>query len=86
MNIENVLRRLHDSEINCSVSSLDGGWDAKLGDQVNGFLATASFRTLEESADFLDRKAKKHYPDSSYAIGNREYERRDGLQLNPYPC
>jgi len=39
MNIDNVLRRLHDSEINCSVSSLDGGWDVRLGDQVNGFVA-----------------------------------------------
>jgi hypothetical protein len=53
---------------------------------VNGFVAAGCFRHLEEAADFLDRKAKKHFPDSSYSLGKLEYERRDGLQLNPYAC
>lgn len=44
MNLARVMQRLYDSEINVSISSMwDGGWDVKLGDEMNGFVAEASF-------------------------------------------
>jgi hypothetical protein len=35
MDIEIVMKKLYDSEINCSISNFrDNGWDVKLGDRV----------------------------------------------------
>jgi hypothetical protein len=66
------------SEINCAISSFwDNGWDVKLGDEMNGFVAEGNFRTLDECADFLDRQARKYCPESSYALGRMEHDRRE---------
>lgn len=79
------MTRLYASEINCSVSCLwDGGWDVKLGDEMNGFVAEGNFKTLDEAATFLDLQARIHFPDSVYALGplehaKRELDRRDAL-------
>jgi hypothetical protein len=44
MNLQEVMQRLYDSEINCSVfSQWDGGWEVYLGDEMNGFVAKANF-------------------------------------------
>ena len=77
MDIEIVLNRLYESEINCSISTFwDNGWDVKLGDEMNGFRAEGNFRSLDEVAAFLDREARKHFPDSAYALGRAEFNRR----------
>ena len=77
MDIEIVIKRLYESEINCSISSFwDNGWDAKLGDQMNGFVAEGNFGTLDEAADFLDREARKHFAKSLYAVGRFRYQNR----------
>jgi hypothetical protein len=37
MDIEIVMRKLYESEINCALSCFwDNGWDVKLGDEMNG--------------------------------------------------
>ena len=57
--LETVLARLYRSEINVSISTFwDGGWDVKLGDDMNGFEAETTIfcpsgdishqRTLED--------------------------------------
>jgi hypothetical protein len=85
MDIEIVMNRLYKSEINSSIGSFwDNHWDVKLGDEMNGFVAEGNFRTLDECADFLDREARKHYPDSAYALGRLEHERRrEANRLQP---
>jgi hypothetical protein len=58
MDIETVMKRLYESEINCSIGSFwDNGWDVKLGDEMNGFVAEGNFHTLDEAADFLDSRS-----------------------------
>ncbi len=53
MDIETVMQKLYDSEINCSISCLwDGGWDIKLGDDMNGFMAEGNFPTLMSVRNF----------------------------------
>jgi hypothetical protein len=78
MDIEMVLKKLYESGINCSISGFwDGGWDVKLGDELNGFKAKANFRTLDECADFLDVQARIHCPEAAYSLGAVEhYQRR----------
>ena len=71
------MKRLYESEINCSIASFwDNGWDLRLGDEMNGFVAFAECKSLDEAADFLDLEARKHFPESTYALGKLEHERR----------
>jgi hypothetical protein len=82
MDIEIVLKQLYESEISCSISSFwDGGWDVKLGDEMNGFVAEGNFHTLDEAAEFLDRQARIHFRESVYALGNLEHARREAIRL-----
>ena len=53
-----------------------------LGDQMNGFVVEGNFRNLVEAAEFLDRQARKHFPDSVYAVGRVEHDRREAIRLN----
>jgi hypothetical protein len=77
VDIEIVMKRLYESEINCSIASFwDNGWDVKLGDEMNGFVAEGNFRTLDEAADFLDCEARRHFPESVYSLGKVEHEQR----------
>jgi hypothetical protein len=77
------MKKLYESEINCSISSLcDNGWDVKIGDEMNGFVAEGNFRTLDEAADFLDREARKHFAESVYALGKIEHDRREAIRLD----
>ena len=81
MDIEIVMKKLYKSEINCSISSFwDNGWDVKLGDDMNGYAAEGNFRMLDEAATFLDVQARKHFPESLYALGPIELERRRMLK------
>ena len=68
MYLHDVAQRLYDSEINFCVSTFwDGGFDWKLGDEMNGFDASGSCKTLNDAAVELHNAACKHYPKSSYA-------------------
>jgi hypothetical protein len=68
VDLATVLTALYASEINCSISSIwDSGWDVKLGDELNGFLAESNFQTVEEAAAFLHGAALIHFPKSDYA-------------------
>ena len=65
-----TLQSLYNSEINFSISTFwDGGFDWKLGDEMNGFKATGTSDTLSKAIQELDQAARIHYPDSDYAKG-----------------
>lgn len=58
-----ALQKLYDQEINASISTFwDGGFEAKLGDDMNGFVAKANFDTLQDAEKFLLEEAKARYP------------------------
>lgn len=83
MDIEIVMKKLYNSEINCSISCFwDNGWDVKLGDDMNGFVAEGNFRILDEAADFLDREARKYFAESTYALGKLEHDKRRAFRLH----
>jgi hypothetical protein len=78
MDLGVVIDALYDSEINCSVSTFwDAGITVGLGDEMNGFVAEKECRTALEGAEFLDRVAREHYPESAYVLGKEEWERRN---------
>ena len=65
--IHDVLQRLYDSEINCSISWLwDGGIDWKLGDALNGWKAQGSARTVADAVQQLAEAACPAYPESTF--------------------
>jgi len=69
MRLDEVLERLYDAEINCSVSSFwDGGWDVKLGDAENGYEAEVCVDTLEKAADWLWEAARKYDPQHDFLV------------------
>jgi squalene cyclase len=65
-----VAQRLYTSEINFSISCFwDGGFDVKLGDDMNGFDAETQVPTYADALVWLDQTARALYPDSLYATG-----------------
>lgn len=83
MDIETVTQNLYESEINCCIASVwDDGWDVKLGDDLNGFVAEGNVKSLQDAAACLDREARKHFPDSVYAVGEVEHDRREAVRLD----
>ncbi|MCK4252713.1 hypothetical protein KAX97_14795, partial [candidate division WOR-3 bacterium] len=70
------IRMLYESEINFVISTFwDAGYDAKLGDEMNGFVVESSgFSTFEEAIEWLVQEAVKHYPKSVFAkqVGKKE--------------
>jgi len=63
-----ILQRLYDSEINFEVSGFyDAGFDGRLGDALNGFLAEGKFETWAEAETWLRDKALVHFRDSEFA-------------------
>lgn len=64
-----ILQKLYDSEINFRLSCFfDAGFEASLGDEINGFKASdENFETLEEAIDHLVNMAKKFYPESEFS-------------------
>jgi hypothetical protein len=76
MNLGTILDALYESEINCSISSFwDGGFDVRLWDEMNGFVAETNCKRTREIAEFLDTGSRKYFPESSYALGHEEWER-----------
>lgn len=68
MYLDDVMQALYASEINCSVSTFwDGGYEWKLGDEMNGFLAEGNEKTPSLVAVRLHQAAVQYYPDSLYA-------------------
>ena len=70
MQLGDVIDKLYAGEINCRVSTFwDLGLRVSLGDEVNGFVATALVKTSTEAAEWLDREVRARYPNSAYAGG-----------------
>ena len=68
-----ILQRLYDSEINFEVSGFyDAGFDVRLGDALNGFLAEGKVETWAEAEAWLRDQALAHFPDSEFARTNSE--------------
>lgn len=63
-----IMQALTDSEINFAISTFwDGGYDLKLGDEMNGFRAEGNVDTWDEVEPWLTAQAIKHWPDSEFA-------------------
>lgn len=64
-----ILQALYDSEINFAIFTFwDAGFDAKIGDAMNGFCwEEGGFTTLQQTIDALAAAACVHYPDSAFA-------------------
>jgi hypothetical protein len=70
--LADLIEGLHDSEINGEISWFyDGVWGAKLGDRWNGFVAEATFVSLQAATRWLREKAIELYPDSEFAKQHR---------------
>ena len=68
-----ILQRLHDSEINASISTFfDRVITAKLGDEMNGFVAEQLCETVAEAKQWLAAEAIRRYPNSEFARWHRE--------------
>jgi len=65
-----VFQRLYDSEINASISTFwDGGFDVKIGDEMNGFMAETNVASFAEAEAWLEAEAKRLFPVSLFATG-----------------
>jgi hypothetical protein len=63
-----IFQQLYDSEINFEASCFwDAGFDVRLADAVNGFLAQDQVPTWEAAEEWLHYAALKYYPNSAYA-------------------
>lgn len=63
-----MLQPLYDSEINFSLSSFwDGGITARLGDEMNGFVAVETFEKVHDAEMWLLNIARIKFPDSKFA-------------------
>lgn len=59
--------KLYESEINFFVSTFwDGGFDVKIGDQLNGFKAAKNLGTWMDACEWLARAACEFYPGSDF--------------------
>lgn len=69
----NILQDLYDSEINFRIKTFwDAGFDVRLGDTTNRFIAETNCYTLDEAIEFLKAEAIKHYPNSEFSIKYKE--------------
>lgn len=63
--MNSLLQELYDSEINFEIRTFwDGGFDAALGDESNGFVAESNHDTFAGAELWLWAEAKKRYPDA----------------------
>jgi hypothetical protein len=68
--LQDTLRALYDSEVNFSITCMwDGGIEAKLGDEMNGFVAERTFFIADISriGPWLTDEAIRIWPESSFA-------------------
>ncbi len=67
-NLTDVLQGLYASEINCGLTSFwDAGWEAWIGDEMNGLRAEGICLDLSAIAGWLHDNAVRLYPESAYA-------------------
>lgn len=72
-----ILEALYASEINFSLSTFwDGGFDWKLGDEMNGVDTYGCASTVNEAIEQLAAAAHIHYPESQFHLGAEEFNRR----------
>jgi len=58
-----MLKELYHREVNFSLTTFwDSGYTAKLGDELNGFVAESNFNKLEEAINFLREQLEIHFP------------------------
>lgn len=63
-----TLQALYDSEINFHLSTFwDGGFTAKLGDDMNSYAWEGEFDTVQDAVAGLSAAALRLYPDSVFA-------------------
>jgi hypothetical protein len=62
------LQKIYDSEINVRISWFwDCGFEVRLGDETNGFLAEETFAFIAGILPWLQQAIAHFYPDSAYA-------------------
>jgi hypothetical protein len=72
-----TLQQLYDSGINFQISCFwDAGFEWKLGDEMNGFRAQGNADTYEQAVEALAGAAREHHPESLFALGREEFEKR----------
>lgn len=72
-----TLQDIYDSEINFSISTFwDGGFDWKLGDEMNGYKAEGGTFTFGEAVESLALATHQHYPESLFHLDREEFTRR----------
>jgi hypothetical protein len=63
-----ILDDLYASEINFAISTFwDGGFDVKLGDEMNGFSNEGGAQTFGDAVELLRGWALARYPQSEFA-------------------
>jgi len=66
--LDTVLQALYDSEINAGILWFwDGGFELRLGDNINGIKAEAVVGTTQEAARWFIDNAKRIWPQSQFA-------------------
>ncbi len=68
MDFAGELQRIYDSEINVRIGWFwDGGIEVRLGDELNGFLAEETVRSVHEVLPWLQEAIAHFYPACPYA-------------------
>lgn len=63
-----TMQKLYDSEINSQISTFwDGGFEWKIGDDMNGWKAAGTAKTFADAEAALAAAAVEAYPDSKFA-------------------
>ena len=64
-----VLQALYDHEINASIEAFyDGGFRARLGDDLNGWLVEETLPSMMDAEAWLDSAARERHPVGSKAL------------------
>jgi hypothetical protein len=72
---ETILQDLYDSEINFSIVTFwDNGFEVKLGDDMNGFVASGNAAQFSNAVEWLMVRAIEKYPDSIFAKTYRGHQ------------
>lgn len=76
-----VMQDLYDDEINFTVSTFwDGGFEVQIGDDMNGFKASATFWHWGQVEQWLIAEAIKHWPKSDFAKMYRDGAEKRALR------
>jgi len=69
-----ILQDLYDSEINFSIATFwDNGFEVKLGDDMNGFVASGNAAQFSNAVEWLMVRAIEKYPNSLFAKTYRDH-------------